>query len=54
MSTFFKNSSNIINPTKKSFIFDLICAAFISLVDLAYPQILSFTYKDFIFLRMLL
>lgn len=27
-------------PYKKVFIFDLICAAFISLVDLAYPQIL--------------
>lgn len=27
-------------PYKKIFIFDLICAAFISLVDLAYPQIL--------------
>ena len=39
MSTFQK-FIQYYKPYKKVFIFDLICAAFISLVDLAYPQIL--------------
>ena len=36
----FKKFIQYYKPYKKVFIFDLICAAFISLVDLAYPQIL--------------
>ena len=39
MSTFQK-FIQYYKPYKKVFIFDLICAAFISLIDLAYPQIL--------------
>ena len=39
MSTFQK-FIQYYKPYKKVFIYDLICAAFISLVDLAYPQIL--------------
>ena len=52
MSTFQK-FIQYYKPYKKVFIFDLICAAFISLVDLAYPQILRSLTKT-LFLRMLL
>nr|WP_278883427.1 hypothetical protein [[Ruminococcus] lactaris] len=38
-------------PYKLVFFIDLICAAIISLVDLAYPQILTNHDKDFIYQR---
>lgn len=46
----FKKFLQYYKPYKKVFIFDLICAAFISLVDLAYPQILR-TLTKTLFLK---
>ena len=40
-----KNSSTTMARTKRSFFIDLLCAAIISLVDLAYPQILRSATK---------
>ena len=37
-------------PYKTVFFFDLLCAAFISIVDLAYPQILR-TLTNTLFLK---
>ena len=36
-------------PYKAVFFLDLICAAVISLVDLAFPQIFTYAYEDVVY-----